>query len=227
MLTTPEGDELLLDPERLTFFGHSQGGITGAMALPYIGDLIRGAVLSGAGGGLSLTLVYRQQGGLDIAALVTGALQFDSDEVLDPLHPVAAVVQSLTDATDPLNYSALWLSRRSPIGTPPVPVLMTEGLLDEHTPPVTTEALAAAAGLPLVEPLARVPEIYSLLGIGSTPTPSTSEQRAWDDTPITAGLAQFPDNDHFAVFDNRDAALLYQAFLRTATDGEPSLTWPD
>jgi hypothetical protein len=38
------------------------------MALPYIGDLLRGAVLSGAGGGLSLTLVYRQQGGLDIAA---------------------------------------------------------------------------------------------------------------------------------------------------------------
>ena len=227
VLTTAEGDELLLDPARLTFFGHSQGGITGAMALPYIGDLIRGAVLSGAGGGLSLTLVYRQQGGLDIAGLVTGALQFDSDEVLDPLHPVAAVVQSLTDATDPLNYSALWLSRRSPIGTPPVPVLMTEGLLDEHTPPITTEALGAAAGLPLIEPYARVPEVYSLLELGSTSTPSTYEQRAWDDAPITAGLAQFPDHDHFAVFNDRDAALLYQSFLRTATDGEPSLVWPD
>ena len=56
-------------------------------------------------------------------------------------------MQALGEVTDPLNYSPYWF--REALGdAEPVHVLLTEGLHDEQTPYQTTEALAAAAGVP-------------------------------------------------------------------------------
>jgi hypothetical protein len=38
---------------------------------------------------------------------------------------------------------------------------------------------------------------------------------------VTAGLAQYEEDDHFAIFNNEDAAALYQQFLKSALDGNP------
>ena len=41
---------------------------------------------------------------------------------------------------------------------------------------------------------------------------------------MTAALAQYPDGDHFVVFDNEDAARLYQGFVASAlSDDSPTL----
>jgi len=47
-----EGYHLIFDPEHIMFFGHSQGGITGA---PFLGteDNVKGGILSGSGGLIS------------------------------------------------------------------------------------------------------------------------------------------------------------------------------
>lgn len=216
-----EAELLALNPERLVFFGHSQGGITGAMALPWVGDLFPGAALSGAGGVLSVTLTERKQGGLDIEALVKETLDFDSDEELDPLHPVAALVQTLSDVSDTVHYAPLWFSRRGLLDQPPISVFMTEGMLDEHTPPATTEALAAAAGVPVLSPAARISDAHQAAGLAEEPRPAALNRPGWDGTPVTAGLAQFPEEDHFAVFNNDEAAAMYGDFLQTVLAGEP------
>ena len=215
-----DGELIQLNPERLLFFGHSQGGITGAMALPWISDLLDGAALSGAGGVLSLTLIYRKQGGLDIEALVRETLDFDTDEALSVHHPVTALVQTLSDVTDTIHYSPLWFTRRSGLGLPPLSVFMTEGMLDEHTPPMTTEALAAAAGIPVLAPASNLSDAHLAQGLDENPRPAQNNRPAWDGTRVTAGLAQFSNRDHFAVFEDEDAAEMYGAFLQEATEGQ-------
>ena len=78
------------------------------MAAPFFSDDVRAAVLSGAGGGLSLSLAYREDealAGQSAAELVRGLLEFDDEEVLDEFHPVAGLVQHLAEVTDPLNLS--------------------------------------------------------------------------------------------------------------------------
>lgn len=216
-----DGRTVKIDTSKMTFLGHSQGGITGAIALPYIGDHINGAVLSGAGGGLSLSLVYRKQGGLDLEELVSSTLNFDSDEVLDPLHPVAGMVQTLTEVTDSLNYAPDWFANEGGLPTRPVPVLMFEGLLDEHTPPITTEALSAAGRVPVLDPPARWPENHQILGLDPQPVPAEKDLVGYDGNPVTGGLMQYADQNHFAIFNIREAADLYQAFLVSAVEGEP------
>ncbi len=222
-----DGLTVALDPERVWFLGHSQGGITGALALPYLGGLVEAAALSGAGGGLSYTLVHRKQGGLDIEELLRGALSLHGDEELDVLHPVTGVIQTLSEVTDPLNYAPYWFQLDHRWSEGPVHVLMTEGLLDEHTPPMTTEAMAAAGGVPILDPVSQLDDAHRL-ELSEHPTlPTGATATAYDGTPITAGLGQYPDNDHYAIFDNSEAAKLYRGFLRTSRDEHTPLIGED
>ena len=221
-----QGETHATDPYTTLFMGHSQGGITGAIALPFIGDRIDGAVLSGAGGGLSLSMVYREQGGLDIEQLVSEVLGFASDEELDPLHPLAGMVQTLSEVTDSANYAPYWFQRRAWFTESPVPVLMFEGMLDEHTPPITTEALAAAAGVPVVSPEANLSEAHVVLKLDPVAAPVASNAEARLNTPVTAGLAQYPDQNHFAIHNDRSAQTLYRDFLQSLAQGEPTIGAP-
>lgn len=221
-----DGEELLTNPEMVLFMGHSQGGITGAIALPFLStDQIKGAVLSGAGGGLALSMVYRKEGDLDIEALITGVLEFTEDEVLDEMHPVAAMVQTAGEVTDSLNYSPYWLLRRG-AGGGPIPVLMFEGLLDEHTPPMTTEALASAGGLPLLRPASAVSDAARILRLDDQSTPAQGNVLGWDGVGVTAGLAQYPNQNHFAIHNDPDAADLYRDFMASVIEGDPKIGAP-
>ena len=221
-----DGASVMTNPDMTLFMGHSQGGITGAIALPFLTtDHFKGAVISGAGGGLALSMVYRKQGDLDIEGLITGALEFHPEEVLDELHPVAAMVQTAGEVTDPHNYTPYWNLRRG-TGGGPIPTLMFEGLLDEHTPPMTTEALAASAGVPVLQPVSAVSDAARILKLDDQPVPASGNTTAWDGTPLTLGLAQYPDQDHFAIHNDPDAANLYRDFLASVIAGEPTLQAP-
>jgi pimeloyl-ACP methyl ester carboxylesterase len=215
-------ESFALDPDNIVFMGHSQGGLTGALAAPFVGDITEAFVLSGAGGGMSITLTQRKDV-MDIEALIKQLLRFDNDEDLTVLHPVSGLIQVLTDITDPLNYARYWVLEKANFSTAPVPMLLTEGLLDEQTPSMTSEALGAAGGLPILEPAAHVSEAHALLGIGHQALPAVNNAMAWDGDPITVGLAQYAERDHFAVFDSKTAARLVYDFLASAIEGEPTL----
>jgi pimeloyl-ACP methyl ester carboxylesterase len=216
-----DGTIAQLDPDRVAYMGHSHGGLIGAIAGPFFGERLKAIFLSGAGGGLSTTVVTRDAGDFDIQGVLESALSFSADDELVESHPVIAMVQTLAEVTDPINYAPYW-NRRTPYWeTTPISVLMTEGLNDIQTPPDTAEALAAAGHLPLLAPATHVSLAHSLQNEGTHATPAINNRQSWSDERVTAGLAQYEDDDHFAIFNNEDAAALYQQFLKSALDGNP------
>jgi hypothetical protein len=171
---------------------------------------------------MSITLTQRKDV-VDIEALIKDMLRFDADEELTVLHPVSGLIQVLTDITDPLNYARYWITEGDWFSTAPVPVLLTEGLLDEQTPSRTTEALGAAGGLPLLDPVAHVSTAHALLGLEEQALPASNNQVGWDGEGVTVGLAQYAERDHFAVFDSKTAAKLVYDFLASALTEKTTL----
>lgn len=214
--TTEDGVSVPLNPERVGYVGHSHGGVVGAMAAAFFDGRIDAVVFSGAGGGLSITVIERDLDGIDIQGLITDLLAFDEDEVFNDFHPIVSLLQMNAEATDPINYAAFWHKWEAPWSNPSVSVLQTEGLLDTYTPPRTTEALAGAADIPVLTPVAQTSPILDLLDLAGEPTPAVDNLRGWDGKRISSGVAQYPEQGHFAIFRDDSAQRLYQRFLASA-----------
>lgn len=208
------------DPLKVAYLGHSHGGITGALAASFWDGEVSAALLSGAGGGLSVTMLQRDTTEFDVSALLEENLSVTLDD-LDGHHPLVALIQTLSEITDPINYGRHWLQEPVDADAVPVHVLMTEGTEDQYTPPPTIEALAGSAGLPILDPVSEVSQVATLRDLVGQNVPTSGNLRAWDDSRVTGGLAQFPGADHFPIFDLEEATELYQAFLATSLDGEP------
>ncbi len=219
-------DSIPINTADVAFFGHSQGGLVGAIATPFFSQDLVGAGLSGAGGGLTLTILLRKDP-VDLGATLAALLAFDEGEELTPFHPVLGLIQTLADATDPVNYAPYWYAERGDWlereNARPMPMEMTEGLLDAYTPAVTAEALAAAGRLPIVGDAATTPEAMTLRGLTPLALPSQDNATDWDGAPITAGIAQFPDDGHYAVYNNPSAKRFYRDFLTSVLARNPVL----
>lgn len=217
---TPEGDEIRIDPDKIYFMGHSQGGLTGGIAIPFLSPYVDAAVLSGAGGGLSITLVERKDP-LDFATLIASTLDFDDGEVVAEHHPAVALIQWLVDVTDPINYAPYWFAERGDWGEQePVSVLLFSGLDDSATPHHTAEALAAAGRLPWLAPAVTSTEAQDLRGLGPSAGPFGANAEAYDGS-VTAAFSQWEaPADHFVIFDDGNAARIYREFLRSAATGD-------
>ena len=212
-LVIPAGEagneaEIRIDPSEVRYFGHSHGGISGVMVMALEPGL-RSAVLSGAGGGLSYTLMLRKDP-FDLKRALDSLLKIENPAELGVGHPVVALMQNLVDATDPLSYGALLRREGTPWG--PASVLFTEGFHDQQTPYSTTDFLAAAARIPILAPPHHESVGHTLQGLSPAERPVTGNyvNGVGQGTSV---LAHFGDNDHFAVFDNKDAAALYVEFL--------------
>jgi len=208
---------LKIDPENIYFLGHSQGGITGALILPFAED-INAWVLSGAGAGVSMTVMQREDPLVIRDAMLTALAAPSTTELFD-LHPLVSLIQTIVEPSDPMNYAPLWIAE-SP-GTP-ASVLLTEGLNDAQTPADTSEALAVAGRLPLIDSfLERDIAGLELRGLDPVSTPYSANSTHSSGTEVTAGLAQFNAN-HWAIFNQPDATLLYANFLWSQLrDGPP------
>jgi len=216
---TPEGAQIRIDPDKIYFMGHSQGGLTGALAIPFLGPYVDAAVLSGAGGGLSITLVERKDP-LDIAELLAATLDFDEDEVVAEHHPAVSLIQWLVDVTDPINYAPYWFAERGDWEQEPVSVLLFSGLEDSATPHHTAEALAAAGRLTWLAPGVTETDAQALRGLDALAGPFGANAPAFDGA-ATAAFSQWEaPADHFVIFDDGNAARIYREFLRTAAEGE-------
>jgi len=214
------GAPIRFDPDRIYYYGHSQGGITGALFVPHE-PLVRAAVLSGAGAHLLLTLL-RKDSEFPISTLLEIALNDDDYGPLDDFHPALSVIQTFIEPADPLAYVRAYL-HEPPGDIPPRNVLLTYGVGDSYTPNITTESLATAAGL---APAGDLFEGYPSMELLGNVTPLFAPVCDNFDGPTgasTAVVVQYlpsPGHDgHFVVFDHVTAKRQSAGFLASHAAG--------
>lgn len=224
--TRPDAASVTIDPSRVFFFGHSQGGLTGAIAAPYFQGDVDAAVLSGAGGTLAITIVDRKDV-LDFAMLLSDTLQFADNEVVTEMHPAVGLIQTAVERTDPVNYARYWFAERPDVdGAVPMDLLLTSGTQDEATPYRTAVSLAAAGHVPVLAPGATDEVAFVLRGTAERDGPLQDDVARYDGTPGTSGVAQWKGADHYLVFDDPVAADVYGEFLEGAAQGAPVIGRP-
>ncbi len=208
----PNGGAMAFATDVIGFIGHSQGGLSGALAAA-VEPNIRAFVLSGAGAGLSLTVVERVYP-VDFPKMLTGLLSLDDGE-LSEFHPAISLVQAMADITDPLAYARSTWQRAA--GVRPPDVMLTAGLYDQDTPHLTAEALAASLGLDILAPSVHLDEALQLgqSQLVSGPVSGNHKVNGFD---VTAILTQWggKSDDHFIIFDEKKLAGMYAHFLQTA-----------
>ncbi len=213
----PGGRTIRFDPTRIYFFGHSQGGLTGPPFLA-VEPLVSGAVLSGAGGLIYLSLLLKTEP-VNIAGII-GA--FVRDYPLDEFNNFLALIQGWIDLSDPVNY-APYLVRDPLPAVGAKYIYESEGFTDRFAPPLTIEALATAIGGSQVDPIIRTIPGLALRGRDVLQAPVTGNIDG-----ITAVLLQYNEaagsDGHFVVFDVPAAQAQSIQFLGTlAKDGAATL----
>ncbi len=217
--TTEDNTALPLDPNRVLFLGHSQGGLTGAIAAPFWGDDVHATMLSGAGAVLAITIMERKDI-IDFKQTVSNLLQVNED--LTELHPVIGLIQTAVEPTDPANYAPYWFHQRGDWSHHrPANVLLTSGTLDAATPYTTALALAPAARLPILQPQVTSSVAHDLRGLSASAGPLTNNVVNFEGGRTTAALSQWRDGSHWVIFENPAAANLYGTYLDAAAIGTP------
>ena len=203
------GRIIKLDMNRVFFFGHSQGGLTGPAFVAF-DPLVKGAVLSGTGGLLYLSILNKTDP-VNFPALAESLLR---DEPVDVDNPSMALVQLWVDRSDPLTFAPFMIRHPLP-GLQPRAIFQTEGFTDTYTPNPCIQAFATAVGVDLVQ----TPDTKEVLGL--TLRGRTVVQAPVTDNlnGVTAGLAQYNQrqgsNGHFVVFDIAAARKQSARFLGT------------
>ena len=215
----PEGLTAPLDAGHLAFLGHSQGGLTGAPFLAAESEL-KGAALSGTGGVLAITILKRIDP-INFKQLAEQLLGIFGKEELEPFHPVLALVQTFIEPADPINYARHF--QQVPLNGSNMDLLLTEGLLDPYTVPETSEALGAAALLDIGGAAVHQGPAFALLGLRVLPLP-LSGNVALPGGKRVGALLQFPDDGHFAIFDNRQARCNVMGFLTSSLAGAATVS---
>ncbi len=208
---TRAGRELKLNPDRILFYGHSHGGLSGTLALA-VDPRIKAGVISGMSG-VIIETILRRKDPVDLAGLAATVLGIAPTE-LDTFHPALNLLQMLVDATDPITYTPMWLS--PPPGVPPKHVFVTEGTLDAASPSVGTDAATAAGRVPQVRPLAKLSEAHVLKGIEPVDLPLKGNVDLGNGVTRTVGLRQWQGGSHFVAFNAADARAMWRRFLVSA-----------
>jgi pimeloyl-ACP methyl ester carboxylesterase len=226
---TTGGDAVSIDPERIVFFGHSQGSMHGSLGLPFAPEY-EAAVFSGNGVSLMHALLTKTEP-VNIKTVVPIVvndglvIDFETGAFAGSLpgedhHPVLSLVQHAIDPADPLNF-ARQIAREPIEGMTPKHIFQTYGVGDTYSPPLTMEIYATVAQLLVVEahssadgakPFGSVTDEFPLL-----------ESFGFEGVPYTTGLRQYgpPDGSdgHFVVFDVPTAARDAARFLGMAASG--------
>jgi pimeloyl-ACP methyl ester carboxylesterase len=207
---SPTGEALRFDPAHVYFFGHSQGGTSGPLSMPYAARY-PAAVYSGAGGGLANSLVEKTSPTVVLDGLRV-ALQ---EREVGATHPVVSLIQQYFDAVDPLNFAALQAAE--PLeGRDRHSILHIYGLEDSYTPPSTIRTLAAAMYGALAEPV-------HVTIAGLTPASPPIKGNLGGQTVVTAEYAPDGYDGHFVAFRHASARAHWVRFLVSALrDGVPT-----
>lgn len=212
---TKSSEGLRLDPERIYFFGHSHGGLSGTLALA-VDPRIKAGVISGMSG-VIIETILRRKDPADLAELAANLLNIDIED-LDSFHPALNLMQMLVDATDPINYTRYWLHPRRLI--PPKHVFVTEGTLDAASPSVGTDAATAAGLVPQLHPLAKRSDPHELRGLAPVDLPLKGNVDLGGGVTRTAALRQWQGGLHWVAFQAADARALWRHFLWSEAYGD-------
>ena len=204
---------IALDPQRIFLFGHSQGGLTGALALPELAELPC-AIMSGTGGALSLTLLERKDP-INIAEALAG--WGGAQTPLFASHPLISLIQHAFEPSDPITAAPAW--QTSGLHH----LLLTSGQRDQQTPASTADALAMAALIPQIEPIANDLWRQELEGI-SPQSGSLSANAVIGDQRITAAYRQSQGGDHFVIFNSTPLRRMVTRFLTSCAAGQPTVS---
>jgi hypothetical protein len=207
------GTPTTVDPDRLYFFGHSQGATEGSLMLPFA-DGYKAAVLSGNGGSLLNALLTKAKPVNLRAALPIALSDPTVAGSLGELHPVLSLLQQWIDPADPMNFARSVV--RAPIpGHPAKHVFQTYGTDDTYSPPVTLDVFSIAAQLTQVRPF------ISEIGLLEADAPLSGNEGGG---LITAGVRQYDppagEDGHFVVFDVPQANEDMVRFFSMAAEGE-------
>jgi hypothetical protein len=230
--TIPDGNVgmpqiVTMDPANLSFFGHSQGGLTGPAFIAFE-PALTGAVLSGTGGLLYLSMLYKTAP-INFPSLIETLAR---DSPMDEDNPSLAIAQMWIERADGANYARFMVRepQLAPDGVTrlaPRNIFHTEGFTDTYAPNQVIEAFATAIGGDIV----MLPDAKEVPGL-------TLRGRTTKATPIsanlngaTAVLAQYkmqPGSDgHFVVFDIASAQKQSSEFLGTlAHTGQATVVSP-
>ena len=214
-MTLNDGNRTIrFDQNRLFFFGHSQGGLTGPAFLAFE-PAVKAAVLSGTGGVLYLSLLNKTEP-LSFKDLVETLIR---DAPVDEDNPTLALAQLALERADGVNYAQFMVRKPqlAPDGSPLAPrnIFLTEGFTDHYTPIPNIEAFATSLGADIAQlPAVKQLEGLTLRGRTIQPTPITNNMGA-----ATNVLAQYNappgDDGHFVVFDVYAARQQSSKFLGT------------
>jgi hypothetical protein len=203
------------DATKVTFFGHSQGSASGALAVA-VSATAPAAIFSGHGSFLTHSLLDKTS-----PQNIGAGLTFLLGEPLDDSHPVLTIFQSFFDRSDPLNYNPL-IIKRPPGMIASKHVWMSWGAKDTYTPASTLDASAASLGLP------RDGAVVLDSGLpAGTKRPVRLNVTSGDNTMRTAGLFVYaPDgyDGHFVATRNPTAITDWTAFIESyLATGTPSV----
>lgn len=191
-----------IDPDRLGYFGHSQGGIHGGLAVGHFDGKVKVAMLSGTGGGTFQGALFNQSS-VNVTSIVSLIFGFEDGEVLDDFHPLATLIQQAADPADPIHTARFWFAEPGLQDHPLPAVFVTLGESDTFTPPLTTQAMAHAASIPIASGSFRIPADGLFPPPVDTLPIRASNAVGFDGTPVTAALVQY-DGGHFVGLEDVD-----------------------
>ena len=222
---SPTGAEIRVDPERITFWGHSQGATEGSIGIPYA-DGVKGVVLSGNGASLMDSLISKTSPVNIAAALPLVLLDMDAKFDLPGgiQHPVLSLLQTWIDSSDPLAYAPL-MSREPPVAGTARHVFQPFGQKDTYSPARTLRTYVLAAGLGRVEDDASVvvpdPNDDTEMG-GLKVGTSNAGNLLIEGVPVTALTRRYGVDGydgHFVAFQNDSARADVLRFLAQSVTG--------
>lgn len=136
--------------------GFSQGALMAGIAAGLLSEL--DAVIIDSGGGLAIEGALLRPDSADLVGVFAPVLGIDQAN-LDGLHPAVTVLQTLADEVDPINYAPSWFEPGLP------DVLVLSGTEDTKTLTIFSNALTAAAAVPIARPVLVESPAHALLGI--------------------------------------------------------------
>jgi hypothetical protein len=213
------GSEIRFDPDKILYFGHSQGALNGPLYLA-VTDTSRGGVFSGASGNIQITFVEKTSPApavTDIVKTIALNLGAEEQDEVGLLYPPFALAQMVIDPVDPIAYAHLLVRDAES----PKSLLFTEGVLPDGTgdtfaPPRGCEAMANAVGLPLMSPYVFLPRDAKFGGLEPTIVPPQGLVGNLADGRASGILSQFQpstSDGHFVAFDVELAETQVASFL--------------
>ncbi len=228
--------EVTFAADKVMYFGHSQGTVTGPPGLAFTDD-VSVVLMSGAGGNLVQSLLNKTQ-----PVNISDAIRFAvADDGVNPFHEILNVLQHFIAPSDTINYGRN-LFLEPPAGYAPKHVMHIYGKRDFFAPEANQRALAVAMGVTHLGPQLRAVEgmpvepdkttlkantSAGVTGVMVQYEPSQANVRAQDafgnlltnddGSPAMADKDEY--DGHFVSFRNKDRAVdSWQHYLESALD---------